>query len=378
MSYLEEIPSCLLNIILLELKYNDVYNLILSKMVNNELLDYKSLFYSLDEMFYNSNIQIIKQNLPLYNSKTSEEKNFNIIEFGNTIQKTMGGIHLRYKELLNKEGVNKFLFDYDGNIDPYKVLYFILLKRDKYKKYLDDKVTLYLDDKILYNLVSSNKTYIENYDFEFLNYKINLNVIELNKFIVFVRYEGYVNVEHLLRYSYMDTINDITKYVKDTYNLSRYGLEFSTFLENSLKNPLLEKYVLNYFKYLIEYYPSSIEFYQDVLMILSFYELSKFDMVDFILSKMINEKNGEYFTNIVECLENYFMCVIDNANNSESNEGDDNNDFNEDDIKIDYRLIKYIIKYLKNKIKEQPDLENIFPLTELEELKDKLKEYLDK
>ena len=364
MSYLKEIPSCLLNIVILELEYNDVCNLTFSKTIDEDLLDYKSLFYDLDNKLLceyhslnnKSEYFVSRGCLPSKGGLSLKGIPLN----SSSIKRTIIIEHIGYKELLNKEGINKFLFDYNGDTNPYKVLYFILLRSDKFKEYLDNKVRLYLHNRELYNLISLNKTYIESYDFEFLDCNIILNVIDLNTFINKYGYSIYI--ENLFGYSYMDSINEITKYIKDNYKLARYGIDFAGFLEMDLQKPLLKKYLLKYFKHLIEYYPVDIGLENDTLIIILFYKLGELDMVNFILNKMINEKNN-YFTNVVEDIDRDGEEYADGEKDS--------------NVEIDYKLIKYIIKYLKNRIREQSDLENILPLTALEELKDKLKEYLD-
>lgn len=159
MSFLEEIPNDLLNLVVLELDYPSFYNLIKSNMINEMVVDYKYLFYNMDEMLIGQQMTVTsdtKINKNEISEDDMPELKFCPIEM----------VYTGYSSIIKDDRIIK---TYIQHTNYYKILYIMQIKRDIYLSHLNDWKRIYKLDKNLYELLIINKNHLYDYNFKCLD-----------------------------------------------------------------------------------------------------------------------------------------------------------------------------------------------------------------
>ena len=248
-SYINNLPDALINLIVLELDYNSLYNLLQSNMVDEKLLDYKDLFYQLDNEMNGRWMTLTSLRL--------EEREGKLREI-----KYPGFKYEGYKDIIRDTYLIK------TELNPYKILYFIQLKRDRYLSYLSCMKRLYTLDNALYQMIIPNKTYTRFKYFEYLDKIIKIFTIDISDLVNNITSINLYNndrtrcvyINNLIYIAEIDSIKEIAEYVENIYKLG-IDATYSYEIMNRIKYSNNEKYVIEYIRYLLGTYQEQFPLY---------------------------------------------------------------------------------------------------------------------
>ena len=339
MSFLEDIPNDLLNLIVLNLDYPSFHNLVKSKMINGGELDYKSLFYAMDEMLIGQYL-LVTTDKEFSRNNSEDEIDRNKIDEDeidrnkidkdeidrNKIDRNKIGheveidemtfpescvVYTGYKDIIKNDNIIK------SKNNPYRILYIMQLKRNNYLSDLEDWKKLYKLDKKLYDLLIVNKTFIHSHNFECLGDIIRIEYINFYEIVNSINeiknvkgIKSIIYIENLFDISEVDNINEITKYLADKYKLDRAGSDFHEALDYNIEDPVYLKNLTKYLKYLIDNYPEVLGVYSDTFIpvhccFIGMEEVTMY-MINKVCSTILEEDYiVEYFEGVIDEFENW-------------------------------------------------------------------------
>ena len=246
MSYFERLNTDIINIIILDLSYDDLCEFLRSKIIDESRIDYKYLFYYMDKECTG---KILKRPLRSFPYLGEVITKYTYIEYY--------GLKFIIKNdcIMNLNNAHKIL---------YTMLINTQFNTHDYFCYLNNKSLLYKLDKKLYNFIIQNKTFINVCTYRCIDeiikldyipvYQVFANCLECNlrssnaiedsllmelddmhnlflnkmyngKIIPKrqeMKYNNFFHMEILIHISYLDNIIEITNYLLDKFEVSKW------------------------------------------------------------------------------------------------------------------------------------------------------------
>lgn len=146
-----------------------------------------------------------------------------------------------------------------NNDNLFQILYFIVIKDHGYMEYLIEMDQIYDLDKDLFNLLKSNKNFVDFIEISYCDDTvIKLGISDISDWTEGINMNAFW-IEPLIAICYYDNIKEITNYIIKYYNFEQISYFYEVLDDYFMIR--YKKHVINYIEFLIEKHPIIIDLY---------------------------------------------------------------------------------------------------------------------